>query len=383
MGTSQEYMPVTPGVVTWAREGAGYSLVEAEKTFKKIGLWEKGELFPTYPQLEQLAEKFKVPIAVFFFPEAPNVPKVDETFRTLSQEDMDNIPPKIRLLLRKASAMQINLAELNDGRNPAKKPITKDFTLLLDQDLDSLAQELRGYLGVTIDEQFSWGTVEDALENWRQVLTDHGVYIFKDAFKENRYFGFCLYDETFPIIYVNNSATKTRQIFTIFHELAHLLFHTSGIDILNDDYINMLPENSRKIEIACNRFAAKFLVPDDSLNNELKDLPYNRDSASLLADKYGVSREVIYRKLLDRGLIDQREYSSAAQSWQSSGNKSSSSGGDYYYSQLAYLGKSYVGLAFEKFYQNRFDTVQLAEYLNITPKNVSTFEDKYLRVSVK
>lgn len=383
MSTASEQMPITPAIVTWARSRAGFSIEEAQKNFKKISLWENGEAMPTYPQLEQLSEKFKVPVAVFFFPEAPDVPEIDQTFRTLTQDDLDSIPPKVRLLLRKASAMQINLAELNEGRNPAGQLITKDFNFSVDQNIDTLAGQLRDYLGITLDEQFSWGSTEDALENWRQILTDHGVYVFKDAFKEGNYYGFCLYDETFPIIYVNNSAAKTRQIFTIFHELAHLLFHTSGIDVIDDAYINMLPENSRKIEVACNRFAAKFLVPEKSLSQELANLPHNRDTASLIASKYCVSREVIYRNLLDRGLIDHREYASAVQSWKASGKKSDSSGGNYYYSQLAYLGRSYVGLAFEKFYQNRFDAVQLAEYLNITPKNVSTFEDRYLRVSAK
>lgn len=383
MSTSSELMPITPSIVTWARSRAGFSIGEAEKVFRKISQWESGETLPTYPQLEQLSEKFKVPVAVFFFPEAPDVPAIDETFRTLSQDDLNNIPAKIRLLLRKASAMQINLAELNDGINPAKNLVTRDFTFSTDQELSVLADELRDYLGVPLEEQFSWGSTEDALENWRQILTEHGIYVFKDAFREEGFYGFCLYDESFPIIYVNNSCTKTRQIFTIFHELAHLLFHTSGIDVIDDNYINTLPENSRKIEIACNRFAAQFLVPESSFNQELGKLPPNRDTAALLAGKYKVSREVIYRKLMDRGLINNREYSSAVASWNSNQGKRSSSGGNYYYSQLAYLGKNYVGLAFEKFYQNRFDIVQLADYLNITPKNVHTFEDQYLKVSIK
>ena len=383
MSTSTELMPITPSIVTWARSRAGFSIGEAEKIFRKISQWESGETLPTYPQLEQLSEKFKVPVAVFFFPEAPDVPAIDETFRTLSEDDLNNIPAKIRLLLRKASAMQINLAELNDGINPAKNLITRDFTFSTDQELSVLANELRDYLGITIEEQFSWGSTEDALENWRQVLTEHGIYVFKDAFREESFYGFCLYDESFPIIYVNNSSAKTRQIFTIFHELAHLLFHTSGIDVVDDAYINTLPENNRKIEVACNRFAAQFLVPENSLNHELRELPPNRDTAALLAGKYKVSREVIYRKLMDRGLISNREYSSAVASWNSNQGKRTSPGGNYYYSQLAYLGKNYVGLAFEKFYQNRFDIVQLADYLNITPKNVHTFEDQYLKVSIK
>ena len=83
---------------------------------------------------------------------------------------------------------------------------------------------------MSLANQYAWPDDETALKTWRKVLTDAGVFVFKDAFRVEGYSGFSLYDDEFPIIYVNNSATKTRQIFTLFHELAHLLFHTSGID---------------------------------------------------------------------------------------------------------------------------------------------------------
>ena len=67
-------LPVTPALITWARARAGVSLEDATKTFKRIQQWEDGESFPTYPQLEQLADAFKVPVAVFFFPAPPTVP---------------------------------------------------------------------------------------------------------------------------------------------------------------------------------------------------------------------------------------------------------------------------------------------------------------------
>jgi transcriptional regulator with XRE-family HTH domain len=63
----RETLPVTPAVVRWARERAGFSLEEARQTYKRIEAWETGAAFPSYAQLEDMADKFKVPIAVFFF----------------------------------------------------------------------------------------------------------------------------------------------------------------------------------------------------------------------------------------------------------------------------------------------------------------------------
>ncbi len=79
----------------------------------------------------------------------------------------------------------------------------------------------------------AWRNIDEALKEWRQAIYRVGIFVFKDAFREERFSGFSLYDDVFPIIYVNNSAAKPRQIFTLFHELGHLLFHTSGIDPLD------------------------------------------------------------------------------------------------------------------------------------------------------
>ena len=59
-----------------------------------------GSIIPTYGQLEKLADRFKVPIAVFFFPNPPELPPIEETFRTLPAEQFHQIPSRVKLLLR-------------------------------------------------------------------------------------------------------------------------------------------------------------------------------------------------------------------------------------------------------------------------------------------
>ena len=76
-----------------------------------------------------MADVFKLPIAVFFFPEPPKVPAIAETFRTLPEVEFERLPSAIRLLLRKAKALQLNLAEITGGQNPARRLITRDFAL--------------------------------------------------------------------------------------------------------------------------------------------------------------------------------------------------------------------------------------------------------------
>lgn len=374
---TKESLPVTPALVRWARERAGYSLDDAGRLFRKIAAWEAGTAAPSYAQLELMAARFKCPVAVFFFPKPPAVPSIEQSFRTLTAADFEAIPRTVRLFLRRGQAMQINLAELNEGRNPASRLAVRDLRLRPKATLGDIAAQVRSYLGVSIQEQANWKSPEEALDAWREVFAQVGVFVFREAFRADHYFGFCLYDDVFPIIYVNNGAAKTRQIFTLFHELGHLLFHTSGIDVAGDRPLGRLAEPERTVEILCSGLAAHVLVPDEVLDGMLEAMKPSREAAAGLAGYFNVSREVIYRKFLDRGLIDAVEYAAAARDWEAQRKTRDAASGNYYNSHYAYLGRRYVDLAFTRYYQRRFDEDRLAQYLNIKPKNLPAFEAKF------
>lgn len=380
-----EQIPINPAVLAWARQRAGLSLEEAAQKFKRIADWEAGEASPTYPQLELLADTLKVPIAVFFFPELPDVPSINETFRTLPEAELERLPSRMRLLMRKAKAMQMNLAELTQGQNPADRLITRDLQFATGVDIAEMAATVRAYLGVSIEEQQSWSGADAALKEWRAALLNVGVFVFKDAFRLDDFSGFCLYDDEFPVIYVNNSSTKTRQIFTYFHELAHLIFHTSGIDKVRDGYIARLTGDAREIEVICNSLAAHVLVPEGAFQRAMADRPATEATAEVLAAQFNVSREVIFRRLLDQGRIGEPQYLEAVERWNDQRQARAGEGGgsgNHYWTKLSYLGRDYVALALGQFHQNRIDEDQLADYLDTKPKNVGTLEDYFARGNV-
>jgi Zn-dependent peptidase ImmA (M78 family)/transcriptional regulator with XRE-family HTH domain len=372
-----EEIAVNGDVITWARERAGLSPEEAAHKFPKIAAWETGTASPSYPQLESMADEFRIPVAVFFFPERPNVPRIEESFRTLPDTEFVRLPRRIQFLLRKAKAFQVGLYELTQGRNPAERLITRDLEFTVRMSPNTMAARVRDYLGVSLAQQTAWRNGDEALKEWRQALYRVGIFVFKDAFREESFSGFSLFDDVFPIIYVNNSAAKTGQIFTLFHELGHLLFHTSGIDPLDDQYVERLPDRPRHIEVLCNRFAAQFLLPEKAFEEAFAGQRPTEETAEMLAGRFHVSREFIFRKFLDRNLITREEYGRAARGW--AAQKQEGSGGNPYRSKLAYLGRDYVALAFNQYHQNRIDETQLGEYLDMKPKNVGTLEEYFVR----
>lgn len=375
-----EKIPVNPDILKWARQTSGMQFAEVAfkigKDIDTIMSWESGDNSPTYIQLEKLAYKvYKRPLALFFFPEPPDEEMPQQSFRTLPEHEIEMMSSCMHYLLKQARVMQINLAELNDNINPAKHNIIYDLTFRPNVSVKTMAVQVRDYLGIDIDTQFKWRNIDEALKAWRNSLENHGIFVFKEAFKDESFSGFCLYHERFPLIYLNNSIPKTRQIFSIFHELTHLLLCTGGVDARIDDYIDYLEGDDKKIEILCNSFTGEFLVPDSDFSHRISNITINDLSVQDLAGKYKVSREVILRKCLDRRLISRDYYTKKAEQWTYEARKRiTGPGGNYYATKGAYLGEGYLSLAFSRYYQKKISINQLADYLGVKAKNISGME---------
>ena len=362
----------------------GLSLEEVSRRLKKseetLVEWEDGSESPTYAQLEYLAYNvYKCPVAVFFFPEVPeeDTPRVD--LRTLPEFVIEDLPSELIKMYRKAKVYQINLRELYDNEPTNESPILVGKELSFTMDMFGFVSEIRNYLGLSVREQTRWATYDEALKTWRERLEQHGVFVFKDAFKNDDFSGFCLYDERYPIIFVNNSMPKSRQIFTLLHELAHLLFKSGSIDVQARGFFRRLTGDFSRLEVKCNEFAGEMLLPTDVLLRETLDV--EETTVADLAQKYKVSREVILRKYMDLGLIDEDRYREWADQWIDEAKRKKedqSPGGDYYYTQKAYLGDTYINLAFSKYYKNQISLESLADYLGMSVKNVSKFENYVL-----
>ncbi len=373
----QPAVGINPKLLKWARETSGYSIEQVASALKKkpesIIAWEAGTELPTYMQLEKLAyQLYKRPMALFFFPEPPDETQPSKSFRTLPKNEIDELNSDTLITLRKARAMQLALYELTDGANTTTKCIFRDVKFGLSDDIRQKATEVREYLQIPLNDQLAWKDARQALNKWREATENVGIFVFKSALKQKEISGFCLLDEKFPIIYLNNSSAQTRQIFSLFHELAHILLGENGVTKTGVDYVKSLKGHYKTIEIFCNAFAAEFLVPtEDFIKFKHYDF-YNDYKVGELADRYNVSLEVILRKALDAHLVDQDHYELKSREWASHANKKSKScgGGDYYRTKATYLGAKFINLAFGKYYQRHITREQLADYLNVKARNV-------------
>ena len=379
-----EYMKgINPAIIKWARERSGYTHEEVADSLNKdtetISDWESGSSTPTYAQLEKLADKCKRPVALFFFPEVPEEPDLVNQLAMRSSE-IEKLTPNIRLLLRHAAARQISLMELNMGVNPVETRIFRDLHAQLDDSVTALAHQAREYLEVSVEAQASWKSSTEALGFWRNRIEEKGIFVFKDAFHDDFVDGFSLVHDQFPVIYLNNSRRHVRQIFSLFHELAHLLLRRNGIT-------RGVKIGGEGIERFCNRFAAEFLVPSSDFETRLDFSDYDGTAIWELARHYKVSRPVILLKLIDQQIFEPDDYERMTKKWkeahESNLEKAAESknlgGGDYYNTRAVYLGYRFMELAFSRYHQGACSIEELAEHLNVKVKNLPGLEERLLR----
>ena len=376
-------------ILRWARERSGFSAEAAAKSLGKTETFihecESGDRALTYVQLETLADRYKRPVAMFFLAQIPDEPTFEENV-ALRSTDVKKLKPRTLLLLRQAYSRQISLMELNSEKNPSENLIFRDLLssrsdiVLNEHSAVELAEKCRAYLNISIKMQSDWESERIALENWRYQIQEKGVYVFKDAFKDDSVDGFCLMHEEFPVIYLNNSRPSVRQIFTLFHELGHILLGKNGI---TPDILGSIKIESEYLESFCNVFAEEFLVPTEDFIKRQNYSEYTDRVIQDLAVFYNVSRPVILLKLIKIGRLPEKTYYKQSKKWadqyiHQKRKKSSSiqsGGGDYYNTQLTYLGVKYANLAFEKFHQESIDIEKLSDHLNVKVKQIPQFED--------
>ena len=382
--------PINPEVLVWARTSMNLDIDGVVEKFGRkrvtkevVRAWEAGEDQPTYRQLERLAyEIYKRPLAVFFFPGPPEEAAPAESFRSLTPEIVAHLSPRMHYLLRRAKALQFSIADLAGDRGAGARFLPRELRFGAGRPAAEAAAEVRRHLGISLDQQCGWPDARTALAHWRGRVEDCGIFVFKDSFQDDEISGFCLHHETFPLIYLNNNKPKSRQIFTLFHELAHILQEIGGVDFRDDRYFASLPQGNRAVEVSCNRFAAELLVPTRDFRERIRRLGAAdiEDAIEGLARRYWVSREVILRRFLEARRVDQEFYERKVAEWgREKYRKHSGGGGNWLATHNAYMSAAFLKLAFHRYANGRITVDQLSDHIGVKVDKIERFEEVFLR----
>ena len=354
---------VNGNVIKWAREFLNISLEEATKslhvTFEKYSAFEDGTDFPTYPKLKEISNLFKKPIGIFFLNEPPNI-DIKADLRSLSESVKEGLSKKILLSLEKAKFYQENLKELYENRD------CEFFKYKYNtENINELAVQVRKIIRFPLSVQKERKYAKVLLELLREKMYDLGIYIFKDSFGDDTVSGLCIYDENYPVIMLNNKMSFTRQVFTLFHEIYHLIKKISGIEIMEDDFMLNLQEDQKDLESKCDQFANEFLIPTDDFKEVIKQFEINE-----LTENGYITPSDYYSYKQKMGLSDIR------------GRESKKTGGNPYYTKLSYLGQQYTKEIFTQLFTGRIDKFKASEFLGAKVDHLATFETMIYRGGV-
>ncbi len=294
---------VNPDLLRWARETAGMNLSDVPRSLRQVEEWERGEKRPTVRQLEALADAYKRPLAAFFLSSRPEEPPLPTDFRTLPKGVSPIPSKKVRLAMRTARRIQRLYADLLKSLGTPERPKLPRITV--SGDPEEIGSQVRQWLGVSVNEQIEWRDVSHAFRGWREALESRGLLVLQLTMPVNESRGFSLSDGPIPTAVVSSSDAVAARIFTLFHELGHLMMNQGGICLpdpgrLQSDTIG---------ETFCNRLSGAFLVPHSALRARVRpaDLLGRPEEVIETLGRVGrlfkVSRYVVLFRLASDGVV--------------------------------------------------------------------------------
>jgi len=374
---------VEPSVLVWARESAGRTI---DKVALKLDVdehliknWESGNEKPTFNQLRILSYYYKRPISAFLLSEPPKEPLLHD-FRELPGEKKVSLQPKTRFAMRRARRLQSLAVELKGEIHNDK------FNKILDMndvDPESFANNVRNALGIDILKQSEWKKDIDALNKWVKTIEALDILVLQLSMPIEDARAFSFTDGGIPVIAINTQDAINARIFSLFHELGHVLLNKGGVCDLSIDWENIhggsIPV--KDLEVFCNHFAGAILVPKkDLLNHALvigktKQDQWSNRSLGTLANDFKVSREVVLRRLLIFDIVSEEFYKDKRAEWRNKPSKKPGGGGQ----DIAKLciqrnGSPFVSLILESFRNKNITKSDVADYLDINLKHLPNVE---------
>jgi Zn-dependent peptidase ImmA (M78 family) len=230
--------------------------------------WERGKGQPSVAQVKALADIFRIPERWLYYDEPPRV--FDDLgivdFRTRDRRPLTTLSQNLRSAIEHALAIQAWVAEHRARDQDAPVDLVGAKS-----DRES-ARAVADYLRKTVEVERlreSADSADDFFKALRRKLEALGVLVLRMGQVANKtawsldpdeFKGFTLIDEDqlAPLIFINRKDLDDAQLFTLGHELAHLV--TGGSGVSNEDIENF-DEDKPDIERFCDEVAEELIVP--------------------------------------------------------------------------------------------------------------------------
>jgi Zn-dependent peptidase ImmA (M78 family)/transcriptional regulator with XRE-family HTH domain len=339
-------VPVQPTLFTWARQRARLDVTVLAKRFAHLPQWESGETQPTLRQLEQYAQATHAPLGYFFLPAPPQEAVPIPDFRSVGR-GTPRLSADLLDVIYTCQTRQSWYREevlVNGGT-----PLPFVSSAGLDTRPEQAAELIREALHFSTQKRSECGSWSDALRLFIAQAEQAGVMVMVSSVvlnNNNRHLdpqefrGFALADAIAPLIFINGADSKSAQMFTLAHELAHLWL---GQTALSD--AAMVQVGGDATETWCNQVVAELLVPLSQLRAALQPDEPLEQALQRLTKQFKVSSLVVLRRLWDASWLDRTEFWDAYRVEEARLRelaRRNVGGGNFYRTTIARVGKRFA-----------------------------------------
>jgi len=295
-------VPIAPKVLKWAVERTGLSVEELAKRSqtKAVQQWLEASAQPTLNQAEELARLAGIPFGYLLLEEPTDDTLEIADFRTPESKPLRSVSPELEELLIQCKSRLSFYTEYSVSQAIAAPSFVGKFSL----------NQSAGQAARSVSEMIDWWPGKKEV-NRERVLTladaieAAGVLVMRSSVVGNNtnrkldvseFRGFTLIDHQFALIFVNGADAKVGQLFSLGHELGHVLLGQPGLSGERNIH--------RDVERWCNSFAAGLLVSTPDLRAQFENGRDLGETAKWAYDRYGVSKDVVAWALVDTGAIN-------------------------------------------------------------------------------
>jgi Zn-dependent peptidase ImmA (M78 family) len=342
---------VQPELLRWARDRAGLDVMMLAGRFPRLSEWEAGDVQPTLRQLESYAHATHAPVGCFFLPQPPEEPLPIPDFRTVGDRAIARPSADLLDTLYACQARQAWYRD--EALVTGQPPLPFIGSMDLSVPVERAAGQLRQMLGFSVQARRECPSWTEALRLFIAQADALGVLVMVSGvvgsnntrvLDPEEFRGFALADALAPLVFINGADSKSAQMFTLAHELAHLWLGQSALSDAGVEGAGR-PQDGAGVEGWCNQVAAELLVPLPAFVAALRESEQLDEALRRLAREFKVSTLVVLRRMLDAGYLSRDAFWQAFRAEQArlaAIQTAGSGGGDFYRTTTARVGKRFA-----------------------------------------
>ncbi|MEJ5338325.1 MAG: ImmA/IrrE family metallo-endopeptidase [Aquificaceae bacterium] len=350
-------------MVEWAINRIGET---PEKVAKSIGIKTprfksllEGKGHITYNQLHKLAHALHIPYGYLFLSEVPEEKSEIPDLRKI--KDSKPLSWKFFEVYSDIKIKQewIKEKRLSEGYTPLK--FVGKYSI--DTPHQVIAKDIKETLNLN-----HLDNINELVDRVESI----GILVFRNSVLINNthieldpeeFRGFSIVDEIAPVIFINSNDTQKAQIFTLFHEIAHIWVGQSGVSDAD-------PENQNAVERLCNMVAIEILAPELEIKSRWNENISPLENIQNLSKIFPVSKTALLYRLLNLRMIDREEYEllkaeMLKKTYELELRNKEQKGGDYYKLLLSRNSKTFIYEVIDSLLNQEITYLSAMRLLNI------------------